>query len=550
MIISALSALLPTTRGNFRNLSLENPTVSLQDPEAWDDLFGVGSTSDSGIRVGHESSLELAPVWNAVSLISGDVAILPLNVFERSANGDREIDTAHPAQFLISERPNPETSAFEFWRRFMVHALLWQNAYAFISRPSRVGEPVELINLLPDRTTGLYNADGKLFYVTDVGGRLEPLLREQILHVKGLSIANTKGMDLVDKARNSWGLALAAEGFSSKFFAHGAQTGGILEVPLGASEKYDDNLVAGFQKKYSGKDNWFKVMALRDGAKFHSTTIDPKNSQTHELREDQVRDAARFFNLPPFKLGIADSVSYNSIEQAQLVYLTSGLMHWLGAIKAEVELKLLTEQQVRRRTHFVEHNVSKIIEIDVQTQNKVLEIQLRNEVISPNEWRRKINLNRRSDGGGDKYRNPNTRSSDSDSKRDVDSVQARAAYCELLADAINRVARRVTFDARKRSKKSDRLLEWIDTSAQEHRGVFGESLRPVLNVIAAWCGIDVESILAMLEGRFFSDITTSIDELTKAPYKTSALVESVDSVCTTFENNIAERLVPLVIMEA
>lgn len=546
MIIDALSSLFSSTPVRARNLSLENPTVSLQDPEAWNDLFGVGSTSDSGIRVGHESSLKLAPVWSAVSIISGDVAILPLNVFERAANGDREIDTGHPAQFLISERPNPETSAFEFWRRFMVHALLWQNAYAFIDRPARVGEPTELINLLPDRTTGLYNADGELFYVTEVKGRLIPLLKEQILHLKGLSIANTKGMDLVDKARNSWGLALAAEGFSSKFFAHGAQTGGILEVPLNASQTYDENLISGFQKKYSGQKNWFKVMALRDGAKFHSTTIDAKKSQMHELREDQVRDAARFFNLPPFKLGIADSVSYASIEQAQLVYLTSGLMHWLGAIKGEVELKLLTEKQVRGRTHFVEHNVSKIIEIDVKTQNEVLAIQLQNEVISPNEWRRKINLNRRPDGGGDEYRNPNTRSSESAS----DNVQARAAYCELLADAINRVARRVTFDARNRSKKSARLREWIDTSAQEHSGVFAELLRPVLNVISAWSGIDVEATLALLEGRFFSDITTSIDAVTKPPYKTSDLVGSVDLVCETFENNIAERLVPLVIMEA
>ena len=67
---------------------LDNPSLSLSDPRIWSDLYG-GST-DSGVSVTPYKALSYAPVWQAVSMISGDVARLPLMVYRRRWQGDLE----------------------------------------------------------------------------------------------------------------------------------------------------------------------------------------------------------------------------------------------------------------------------------------------------------------------------------------------------------------------------------------------------------------------------------------------------------------------------
>src|SRR5690606_18096908 len=111
-----------------------------------------------------------APVYQAVSAISGDIAKLPLGVYRRLENSGRELDRSHPAfpRIQLLGQANPELSAFKFWRRMMVSALLWQNAWAWIERDA-MGRPLGLYPLLPDRT-GYIRVGGQLVVQTEVAG--------------------------------------------------------------------------------------------------------------------------------------------------------------------------------------------------------------------------------------------------------------------------------------------------------------------------------------------------------------------------------------------
>src|SRR6185503_13029178 len=240
MITEAIASLLEGfTTPRFVNASLENPAYSLNDPAAYEYLGG-GMKSASGVTVTHEGSLSLAPVWQAISLISGDVAKLPRYPYKRMPDDDREIDDKHRAYVATSIRWNKLKAAFLGWRDLMVHALLWGNGYAYISW---VNGKAELYNLLPDRTAPEWiEVDDEssplgyrfeLVYVTEVAGQLKTLLPSQVLHIRGISLDGTKGADLVKSARDAWGLALAAQNFISKFFKNGARMGGTLELPAG-----------------------------------------------------------------------------------------------------------------------------------------------------------------------------------------------------------------------------------------------------------------------------------------------------------------------------
>ena len=167
--------------------SLENPNLPLNDPKVWDEVFGGSFGTDTGESMSASKSLRYAPVWQAVSLISGDVAKLPLNIYKRRPDiGEdaREVASDDPRQRLVKLMANEEVNAVKFWRRLMVHSLLWGNGYAKIERDA-VGDPVGLYNLLPDRTRP-ERIGNDLYYVTEAGGTLWPMLPGDVLHVEGL----------------------------------------------------------------------------------------------------------------------------------------------------------------------------------------------------------------------------------------------------------------------------------------------------------------------------------------------------------------------------
>jgi HK97 family phage portal protein len=394
---------------NISAAGFETRIINLNDAAAWGETCD-SAISSAGTKVTHTSALTCAAVWQAVSMISSDVAGLTLNVHKRSPNGDRDIDEKHPAQPLVSVQANDEDSAHDFWGRLVLHALLWGNGYGFIRRDDE-GRPIELLNLLPDRTTPVRTRDGLLFYATlvttDAGNRkLEPLRREDVFHLKGLSIERGRGADFVAYARTAIGLSLAAEEFTCQFFDGGCQVTGVLQLPPTITNpKAISNVIEGF-RKLTTKSDRFKVAILREGVTFQKVMATAREMETHEMREDQARDVARFFRMPPSKLAIAGSVSYNSQEQAQLDYLTGCLTGWLRAICAQGAMKLLTKEE-RLGTHYLEHNTSNFIEADTKTMADVLKTLVEAEVISSNEARKKMNLPARP--GGDEYQNPNTR---------------------------------------------------------------------------------------------------------------------------------------------
>lgn len=525
------------------NATIENPRFSLNDPAAYEYLTG-GRSSEAGIVVTPDKALGIAAVWQAATMISGDASLCTPNVHIRG--DDAEIDEKHPAEWLIAYEWNEETPQDEGWERLVLHALVWGNGYAYIERSggSRTGKPTALYNLLPDRTAPHRLENGQLVYITQVDGKPEFFYPEEVFHLKGPSVCNDEGMNLVNMAREAFGLALAAQNFSSKFFANGAQSAGILEIPSGWTETAAKNLEEGFTKRTSGSNNWFKTVILRDGAKFHATTIDAQKSQTGELRDAQVREAARFFKMPPSMLGVQDSVSYNSQEQARLAYKQQCLAHWLKRLRGQAEMKLLTRDERRSKARYIDHNVTKLIETDAKSMAEILQIERNAEVINANEWRRKINLPKRKDPGGEKYENPNTKSAESqkavDPAKPANQVTSEARAVAM--DAINRMARRVCFDATVAAKKPAELCQWLDSRAQVHRETFQQAVRPAANLVASMIGGDGESTCFAWEGKFFSGIVSRIEPLTNPPHVAADLAKNVEEQCRQFTATVAEEL--------
>lgn len=529
----------------FRNASFEDPSMSLNDPALYESI-AAGMTSAAGIPITHEGSLKLAAVWQAVSLVSGDVAKLPLYPYRREEDDDREIDTAHPAYVCTSIKANDEKSAFYFWRDLMVHALLWPGGYAYIDRS---GPRWELFNLLPDRTAPewvtLEGGRKKYIYVTEVNGKLEPLDPSEVLHIRGMSIDGMHGCDLVKYARDTWGLALAALNFESKFFKNGARKGGILEIPLGIPKPARDTIEEGFRKTYEDGENPFKTVILRDGAKFHDGQVTPEQGQVIELRDTQKREVASYFNIPPSKLGIRDSVSYNSFEQDNLSYLWGCLSHWLEPITSECNIKLLTDRELLVEEKYFEHNVSKFSQSDWRTTNEGLEVMRRNEVINANEWRRKMNMNRRKDPGGEEYINPNTRSPNTPPKAEGKAEPPRNAHRELIISASSSLARRLGRDARRAAESPAKYEAFVNRLLGESFSPFNDVMGPIVAAYSSVWGGDESQLLNDARQSLFV-VLPELAAFMEPPHSAADLPRNVDRLMTQYEQTIGGRIADLI----
>lgn len=345
-----------------RSVNIENPSVPLTAAEA---LIGDART-DAGITVTHAGSLRLPAVWQAVSLISGDIAKLPCLIYRRGKGEERRIDRRHSAYGILRWKTNSEMTAFFFWRTMMVQALIWNHAFAYIFRDGGA-RPLEMVPLLPDRTFPT-RRKGTLWIVTEIDQKLTWLRPEDVLHIKGISLDAIDGCDMLDRMRNSFAIGLAAQKFASKFFANGANAGGVLTHPGKLSAKAEKNFKESFEEKHAGLDQAHRTILLEEGARWTRTQVAPDEGQMLETRKDEVKNVARAFNMPPHKLGDDSKDGYNGLEQENQAYLDSTLEPWLMSIDTECREKLLTEEQKRTDSHIVEHDRTAFLRSDTATR--------------------------------------------------------------------------------------------------------------------------------------------------------------------------------------
>jgi len=371
-----------------RSANIENPATSLSDPLVVKAILG-GEESDTGVPVSRDAALAYASVWQAVNLIANDVAKLPLHCFKRVGNG-RERDNKHPSSWLVNAKANQYMTCSTFRQTLTAHAMLHGNGYAYVVRDS-AERPIELL-ILPPETTEPRLVDGEVIYFSKIGGRERPYSPADILHVRGLGFDGLRGQSVLKLARNSFGLALAAEKFGAKFFRNGAKSSGVLTYPGKLSPKASENLRTTFDKTQAGVDNVGRTIILEEGAKYQALTIAPDDAQFLQTRKFQRQEIASWFGLPPHKLGDEVRTSFSSLEISNQDYLDSALSPWLQVWQWACWDVLLTEEQKRQDTHYFEFCTGALLQTDIKSRYEVYGSAVQNGLMTRNECRRRENL--------------------------------------------------------------------------------------------------------------------------------------------------------------
>jgi HK97 family phage portal protein len=380
-------------RDTLRSYSIGLPP--LRDPALVRYFDGGGSTS-AGVSVSEVSALNYAAVWQAVSLIAGDVGSLPLPLYKRTKDGGKERFTDHPLYYILHDAPNPEMSSMVWRETLQAHLLTWGNNYSEIVR-NGAGQVSELWPLLPSQVSP-FRQDRRLKYRVVTDGNREVIFEAyDVLHVPGLGYDGTIGYSPIAKARESLGLLAASERFGSSFFGNGTTFGGFVTHPKTLSEKAEKNLRESLNAGHQGPDKAHRLKILEEGMTYQQTGIEPNAAQFLETRQFQIAEVARWFNLPLHKLREMEHSSVRAnIEQEALDYVTSTLRPWLKRWEQEINRKLISPREKYQQS--AEFVIEGLLRGDIASRYSAYSVGRQWGWLSVNEVRELENLNPIPDG--------------------------------------------------------------------------------------------------------------------------------------------------------
>lgn len=371
----------PFTRSEKR--SLENPSVPISSPDAYEILFGESSAA--GEAVNAKTALSVPAVWAAVNFLSSTIAGLPLNLYKRASDG-RERADADPLYRLLHDAPNDEWTSYR-WRKYSMQAVLINGgrSYTWIQRNGAGGvsalwpldpSAITVGRALDDATTYTYqlpNKPQRVFNARDVLDVPFMLEADQITHVNP-----------VNRLRRTIGLTIALESYAARHFENGGVPPLSLEGPIttpAAVERAGKDILGALKKARKEGRN---ILPLPLGHVLKPVGFNPEQSQLESARRFQVEEVARVYSLPPVFLQDLSRSTYSNSEQQDMHFVKHTLGQWLKAWEQEMNLKLFAKED---RTHYVEFNVDGLLRGDFATRMDGLSKGIQNAFLTPNEAR-------------------------------------------------------------------------------------------------------------------------------------------------------------------
>lgn len=366
--------------------NIESPGVPLTS-QTLIDMFS--SPSKSGVNVSEVSSLNNSAVYRAVNVIAGQAAGLPLKTYRQTLAEDGDGERAEVRNFLL-EQPYPDCPPFMFWETVFWDLLLWGNCYLYKTR-SELGGPYDIVRLLRippaevsvrrDEATAV-NPSGKWFKVNNVEERYSP---RDIMHIPGPGYDGLVGLSPIQCARESIGVAFAAEEAAARLYGSGILAAGILKTDRDLDVDVARGLAQSFKQGVTGIGNASKVVVLDNGLSFEQLTIPPEDAQFLESRQFQVIEIARWFGVTPgLLMDPASLMNWGDSEKQQFVAFT--LNPWLKRVEQAATMHLVPRGQ------FVEYTRAGLLESDIATQYQAFATAVQFGWISRAEVRRFLNL--------------------------------------------------------------------------------------------------------------------------------------------------------------
>ena len=318
--------------------------------ERWLELLSGMTKSKAGPDVNLLTVWRVSAALSAMRARSQGVAQVPFKLFrEYEEGGLKRIRPArdHHLYDKLTAKPNGWQTSFEFREQLELHLCLG-NAYVFLNRYRGKLEEMFILN----RVRAVQEEDMSIRYFVQgkLGGERE-VPANQIWHLRGLSWDGFLGMDTLKMAKEALGLSMALEDSAANLHANGVRPSGVYSVEGSLSQKQHDDLVL-WLKKQAAADG--TPLVLDRAAKWVSQTMSSVDAQHKEMRDHQIEEVARFFNVLPIMLGHSGDKAntYASAEAMFAAHKVHTLAPEYQRIQESADVNLLTDEERAKGYYF------------------------------------------------------------------------------------------------------------------------------------------------------------------------------------------------------
>lgn len=459
----------------------------LSTPMRWLISWFTSEASDTA-SVGIGQALGYPPILYAHNKLCGDFARLPIDVKRRRGDGAVN-DLRHDGYRLLRDQPNRLQSPSVFKEQVLSHAIMHGNGrVAIIRNESGISE---LIPMMPDRTETIVH-EGEKYHLTNP---LRPNNRDlfsgkelnkqgwlvfhdrDVLHIPGFAYDGILGLGLLGLAKLAFSIGIDSQKHVSKQMNKGFVGKLFLEAPPGAfrEESAAKEFIDSFNASEAGAENSGKAGLLREGVKISGVSQTSRDAQLVELQKFNRQDVALLFGIDSMPFD-GESVSYNSLEQKNLSYLST-LDRWLCKVEEECDRKLRTPRQISSQSHYFKVNRAALLRTDLATTMEALCKAVSHKIMNPNEARSKLDMNPYD--GGEVFENPNT-SSNRPAQEQTPQEDSPPATANNLAleDTLKTLCHREATDAINGANKEN-FVGWIDNYYEKWENKLAEKLENI-----------------------------------------------------------------------
>ncbi len=346
--------------------------------------------SATGLNISQGTAMAVSAVYACVTIRAQDAARCTPRLWRRDAKGKKVKEQDHPL-IAIFHRPNRQQTWFEFMEQMGGAFYLRGNGYAAIKRHGKGATVSELVPINPDAVLVLESTDGSIFYnVNRIGLWQIAMLREfptsiaaeDIFHLRGVSFNSLVALSTIGMARDSIGVAMGLEQQTARFMGSGMRPSMQIEVPGKLSEDSAKRLSQQIRDSWGGIQNAGGVPIFEQGTKATALQLTSVDLEFMAQRAFQLQDIARFYRIPPHKLG-TDNLRGVNIVQMDQDYVNNTVMPDLHRWEQKFDAIFgLTELGLE-----IDFDETVLLRADITTRYNSARIGLLSGFLSPDEVR-------------------------------------------------------------------------------------------------------------------------------------------------------------------
>ena len=344
---------------------------------------------------------KLSAVDRCMSILAGSMAKLPSYIFD-SKSRERP---GHPLLHLLNVRPNEAMTPSVRKEVLENSRLEGGNGYDWVVRDPQTGRVAELIPVPWYLVQPWKDTAGRIWYTVTHPFTGEPMVlpREDVCHYKGATRDGLTGISVLRRAADTLASARAAQEYERAYYESGGQPSGVLKTdadlggwaegadgkPLqradGSLVSLKDQLRSEWEKVHAGPKNGHRVAILDLGLDYKPIAASNQEAQFIENKEVSIRDIARYFGVPLYKLGEGKE-AYSSNEQNAIEYVVGTLHPIVTQYEEEQTWKLLTDREIAAGLE-VRINLMAELRGDSNARMHVYQTMLQEGVYSVNDVR-------------------------------------------------------------------------------------------------------------------------------------------------------------------